>query len=141
MITGDLLLPSLYHLQRSGIVSQIDICALGTPPLKALKDNRDFHEAFPGQDFTPHPSLSENPAKRFPALYQEVIAAMAQQKVIVGRAWPSMPTYTRITIGTREEMGRFQVAFQKVMSGTAVGWVLPNEEPKLRHMDGFVLPG
>ena len=72
---------------------------------------------------------------------KEVIAAMAQQKVIIGRAWPSMPTYTRITIGTREEMGRFQVAFQKVMSGTAVGWVLPNEEPKLRHMDGFVLPG
>lgn len=72
---------------------------------------------------------------------KEVIAAMAQQKVIIGRAWPSMPTYTRITIGTREEMDRFQVAFQKVMSGTAVGWVLPNEEPKLRHMDGFVLPG
>jgi histidinol-phosphate aminotransferase len=52
---------------------------------------------------------------------KEVIAAMAQQKVIIGRAWPSMPTYTRITIGTREEMEKFQVAFQNVMTG----FVLP----------------
>jgi len=72
---------------------------------------------------------------------KQVIAAMAQQKVIIGRIWPAMPTYTRITIGTREEMDRFQVALQKVMNGTAVGWLLPDEKPKLRHIDGFVLPG
>ncbi len=53
---------------------------------------------------------------------KEVIAAMAQQKVIIGRAWPSMPTYTRITIGTREEMEKFQAAFQNVMTG----FVLPS---------------
>jgi len=52
---------------------------------------------------------------------KEVIAAMAQQNVIIGRAWPSMPTYTRITIGTREEMEKFQAAFQSVMTG----FVLP----------------
>ena len=71
---------------------------------------------------------------------KQVIAAMAQQKVIIGRNWPAMPTYTRITIGTRQEMDRFQIAFQKVMNGTAVGWLLPDEEPKLRSIDGFVLP-
>jgi histidinol-phosphate aminotransferase len=53
---------------------------------------------------------------------KDVIAAMAQQKVIVGRAWPSMPTYVRVTVGTREEMERFQAAFQNVMSG----FVLPS---------------
>jgi histidinol-phosphate aminotransferase len=53
---------------------------------------------------------------------KEVIAAMAQQKVIIGRAWPSMPTYTRITIGTHEEMEKFQAAFQNVMTG----FVLPS---------------
>ena len=71
---------------------------------------------------------------------KEVIAAMAQQKVIIGRAWPSMPTYTRITIGTREEMERFQAAFQNVMTGKVVGRLHPNEEPKRRSIDGFVLP-
>jgi histidinol-phosphate aminotransferase len=72
---------------------------------------------------------------------KEVIAAMAQQKVIIGRIWPAMPTYTRITVGTRAEMDRFQIAFQKVMSETAVGRLLPTEEPKLRHLDGYVLQG
>ena len=69
-----------------------------------------------------------------------VIAAMAQQQVIIGRVWPSMPTYTRITIGTREEMERFQLAFQKVMTGKVVGQLRLNEEPKSRNLDGFVLP-
>ena len=49
---------------------------------------------------------------------KEVIAAMAQQNVFIGRIWPVMPTYTRITVGTREEMDHFQVAFQKVMKGS-----------------------
>ena len=32
MITFDLLLPSLYHLERIGVVRKIDICALNTAP-------------------------------------------------------------------------------------------------------------
>ncbi len=70
---------------------------------------------------------------------KEVIAAMAQQNVFIGRIWPVMPTYARITVGTREEMNQFQVAFQKVMKGTVVGGLQRKEEP-LRHIDGFVLP-
>jgi histidinol-phosphate aminotransferase len=72
---------------------------------------------------------------------KEVIAAMAQQNVFIGRIWPVMPTYTRITVGTRDEMNQFQVALQKVMKGTAaVGGLRRNAEPPLRHIDGFVLP-
>jgi len=48
---------------------------------------------------------------------KEVIAAMAQRDVIIGRVWPAMPTYARITVGTSEEMERFQQAFQAVMKG------------------------
>lgn len=48
---------------------------------------------------------------------KEVIDAMAQQKVYIGRIWPVMPTCVRITVGTREEMAQFQTAFQKVMRG------------------------
>ena len=43
-------------------------------------------------------------------------AAMAEQKIIVGRIRRVMPTYTRITVGTHEEMEKFQVAFQNVIA-------------------------
>ena len=49
---------------------------------------------------------------------KEVIDAMAAQKVYVGRIWPVLPTYVRITVGTHEEMEQFQTAWQKVMHGT-----------------------
>ena len=70
---------------------------------------------------------------------REVVAAMAQQKVIIGRVWPSMPTYTRITVGTREEMEKFQAAFQSVMTGKVTARLRP-DEPKLRRIDGIPLP-
>jgi histidinol-phosphate aminotransferase len=46
---------------------------------------------------------------------KEVREAMAKDGVFVGRIWPSMPTSVRVTVGTQEEMERFQAAFQKVM--------------------------
>jgi histidinol-phosphate aminotransferase len=50
---------------------------------------------------------------------KEVIDGMAQQNVFIGRIWPIMPTWVRITVGTHEEMQHFQAAYQKVMRGTA----------------------
>ncbi len=82
MITFDLLLPSIYHLQRVGVIGQIAVCALDSPPLKALKEG--FRAAFPGQDFTAHPPETEDPQRKFPHLYREVLAAMpARQAVVV----------------------------------------------------------
>ncbi len=49
---------------------------------------------------------------------KEVIDGMAQQNVFIGRIWPVMPTWVRVTVGTREEMEKFQAAFQRVMRGT-----------------------
>lgn len=46
---------------------------------------------------------------------KEVRDAMGKENVLIGRVWPVMPTYVRITVGTQEEMERFQAAFQKVM--------------------------
>ena len=84
MITNDLILPSIYHLQRAGVVGKINICALNNPPLKALKENAEIKEAFPGQDFTAYPSLSESPDADFGDLYKQVIAQMpARQAVVV----------------------------------------------------------
>jgi histidinol-phosphate aminotransferase len=45
-----------------------------------------------------------------------VIEAMRKEKVYIGRVWPSWPTYVRVSIGTPEEMKKFQSAFLKVMA-------------------------
>jgi histidinol-phosphate aminotransferase len=41
--------------------------------------------------------------------------AMLAEKVSIGRTWPSMPTYVRVTVGTKDEMDKFQAAFVKCM--------------------------
>jgi hypothetical protein len=48
---------------------------------------------------------------------------MAKQNVFIGRIWPSMPTYTRVTIGTASEMEQFQAAWHKVMTGAVTASV------------------
>lgn len=49
---------------------------------------------------------------------KQVIESMAQRNVFIGRVWPVWPTWVRITVGTRSEMQKFQVAFKEVMSET-----------------------
>ncbi|MCK4249252.1 MAG: Gfo/Idh/MocA family oxidoreductase [Candidatus Omnitrophica bacterium] len=83
MITNDLILPSIYHLQRTGVVNNINICSLNNPPLKALKENKEIQEAFPGQDFNSYPALSEDPQTNFPDLYKEVLSKMAPRQAVV----------------------------------------------------------
>ena len=46
---------------------------------------------------------------------RETAAAMLQHKVAIGRSWPSMPNHVRVTNGTRDEMTKFKVAFERVM--------------------------
>jgi histidinol-phosphate aminotransferase len=47
---------------------------------------------------------------------QEVVRAMAAEKVFIGRVWPAWPTHVRVSIGTKEEMEAFKRAFLKVMA-------------------------
>ena len=47
---------------------------------------------------------------------RDVIDAMAQENVYIGRVWPVWPTYVRVTIGTSEEMAKFKAAYLKVMA-------------------------
>lgn len=47
---------------------------------------------------------------------QQVIEALWQEKVFIGRVWPSWPTHVRVSIGTAEEMDRFKHAFLQVMA-------------------------
>lgn len=83
MITNDLILPSTYHLQRLGVTGQITVCALNSSPLKALQENREIREAFPGQDFTAQPALSEPADKLFPDLFKELFAAAPPRQTVI----------------------------------------------------------
>ncbi len=88
MITRDLLLPSVYHLARTGSVGQIRVCALTSGPLKSLKEDREICEAFPDQDFSPFPDVMEGPDRIFPELYRDVLAGMPAGLVIVAAPDP-----------------------------------------------------
>jgi len=45
-------------------------------------------------------------------------ADMFAEKVVIGRTWPALPTYVRVTVGTAPEMQKFQTAFVKCMDKT-----------------------
>jgi len=83
MITADLLLPSVYHLQRTGYVKNIKVCALDSPPLKSLKNNKEIQKSFPEQSFEPFPSFDEPEGNKFPELYKEIIAKMVPRQIVI----------------------------------------------------------
>ncbi|HTR64178.1 MAG TPA: pyridoxal phosphate-dependent aminotransferase [Terriglobales bacterium] len=45
----------------------------------------------------------------------EFAQKMAAEKIIIGRIWPVWPTKVRVTVGTAEEMARFNQAVAKIM--------------------------
>lgn len=62
----------------------------------------------------------------------EVQRAMLGEKVAIGRVWPIMPTYVRVTVGTPDEMKKFQTAFYKVMNEPT--------KPLAAHLDHNDIP-
>ena len=46
----------------------------------------------------------------------QVAAALAKEKVVVGRVWRAWPNHVRVTVGLPEEMEKFKAAFLKVMA-------------------------
>lgn len=46
---------------------------------------------------------------------REFMEAMLKEKIAIGRTWKAMPTYVRVTVGTADEMAKFQTAFVKCM--------------------------
>ena len=46
---------------------------------------------------------------------QQVIAAMRNENVFIGRTWPVWPNVVRVTVGSSDDMAKFKVAFKKVM--------------------------
>ena len=50
---------------------------------------------------------------------REFAALMQKEDVYIGRTWPAMPNYVRVTVGTSPEMKKFQTAFAKVFETAA----------------------
>ena len=83
MITHDLILPSVYHLQRLGRAGKLTVCALNSAPLQTLKDSAELKQAFPGQDFEPLPALTEPPDRMFPDLARKALARLAPRQAVI----------------------------------------------------------
>lgn len=83
MITNDLILPSVYQLQRNGTAGDVAVCAINNAPLRALKENKEIKEAFPGQDFKPWPSFDIAPDKALPERYKEAFASMPPRQAVI----------------------------------------------------------
>jgi len=71
---------------------------------------------------------------------KEVIDAMAARNVFIGRIWPVWPTYTRITIGTQDEMEAFQSAFHAVMNNSKAVSYAPSLKNRRSYPDGQSWP-
>jgi D-galacturonate reductase len=102
MITHDLLLPAVFHLQRLGIAGAVSVCALNAAPLRSLRESAEIRSAFPEQEFRAFPALSEPPEKSFPDLYREVLASMPPRQVVVV-AMPDQLHYTVVTEALRRD--------------------------------------
>lgn len=46
----------------------------------------------------------------------EFVEAMRKEKVYIGRVWAAWPTWARVTVGTKDEMAKFQAACLKCYS-------------------------
>src|SRR5260370_16054659 len=84
---------------------------------KALKQVREDTFAFLDKhNFSYVPSVSNcfMLAPKRPG--GELLTSMANHQVFIGRVWPAMPNYARITVGTADQMAKFQSALLKVMA-------------------------
>jgi len=83
MITHMQILPSIYQLQREGVVGEISISALNGAPLKYLAESDFLNSAYPGQSFTPYPDFNEvGPDEKFPELFKELLGSMKPRQVV-----------------------------------------------------------
>jgi len=84
MITRIQLLPTIYHLQREGLVGDIHVCALNAPPLRDIMNDPALARAFPGQSIIPHPDPAKVSDKEmFPDLNKELLASAPAGSIAV----------------------------------------------------------
>jgi D-galacturonate reductase len=82
MITHDQILPTLYHMQRSGQLGGITVCASRPATVRALAAAESLLGAFPGQSFRGLPDSGDADRSQ-PELYREVIRRMPPRQIVV----------------------------------------------------------
>ncbi|HTS31687.1 MAG TPA: Gfo/Idh/MocA family oxidoreductase [Bryobacteraceae bacterium] len=100
MIVHDQILPSLYHLERLGIIAEISICSQSHESVRRLAEAESLARAFPGQSFRMFPA-APSPSPQ-PALYREIIAALPPRQIVVV-ALPDQLHYEAILEALRQE--------------------------------------
>lgn len=83
MITHDQILPTVYHLQRTGVLDRITVTARRVATLQALADNEQIKQAFPDQQFVAHPPLDNPRLEPQPDAYREVLSRLAPRQAVV----------------------------------------------------------
>ena len=83
MITHDQILPSLFQLQRTGLIGEISVCALQGRMVRQLAEAPVIRRAFPGQKFLGYPDTSVDPDTPYPDLYRELLAGLPPRQVVV----------------------------------------------------------
>ena len=100
MIVHDQILPSLYHLQRQGMVAEIAVCASRHETVRALAEAGDLLRAFPGQKFRMYPESDS--AGRQPELFREMLGRLAPRNLVVA-AVPDQLHYSVVMEALRRD--------------------------------------
>lgn len=83
MITGRQILPSVYHLQRIGLVDSISVCARHSRMLRELAGSEPIAAAFPGQRFDAYPALDVDPSQRQADAYRRAIEQLPPRQLVI----------------------------------------------------------
>src|SRR5438309_1315763 len=79
MITHDQILPSLLHLERTGAIGAIEVCATRKTTVDTLARASFLRDAFPGQGFARYPTTDGG----HPDLYRERIGALDPNSIVI----------------------------------------------------------
>ncbi len=82
----------------------------------ARRIREDVLEWLDKKDYKATPSVDNKFMVNVRRPAREVVSALAERRVFIGRVWPAWPTWCRVTVGTKEEMEKFKQAFAAVMA-------------------------
>lgn len=83
MIAHDQILPSLYQLQRLGVVGDLTVVAQHARTVAALAGNQAIQRAFPGHSFRALPDPAVDAAAVDPQLWKKALAEMPPRQIAI----------------------------------------------------------
>ncbi|MCZ7647286.1 MAG: Gfo/Idh/MocA family oxidoreductase [Planctomycetota bacterium] len=83
MITQLQILPSIYQLQRQGLVKRIAVCGTRPATMRALAEDPRLLNGFPGQSFELFPDYRKGGSAAAPEAYREALKSLAPRQCVV----------------------------------------------------------